>query len=1258
MKKQLLYTLFLLFIGLNISHAKEKNLFFENPYSLSNFDECLPPSGLMITEIGLNSAKLSWTKATLTDTAWEILLIPQFSQTLPETVPSYNPTLENGAILISVTGTITEKVFSNLNNATNYVYYLRTVCSASIKSDWTTGQIFNTIICDQASKCTYKFMLTNTTNNNWNFGRMQVRQNGIVVAILGTGGVNNQNGIAVSLCNGVPFDLYWSEGGNLPQNIGLTIQNPFQDVIYKKLPGEGTPLTTLFSSTGNCVPPTCPKPTNLLALNSTLTSAQLNWSESGSANQWEVYVTGVGGLEPVNGTPLNTNNQFYFIANTNTNFTLTGLVPSTKYVYYVRAICGPTEISTWTILSPGTFTTTPINDSCSASISVPVNPSTLIVEKVAGTTLGGTASSEISTCSGFENDDVWFSFVAINAIHIVKLLNIEGSTTNLRFGVYQGSDCELMTQIGCSPTNANSLLLNSLSVGTSYKIRVYTNGNNLTQSATFDLAVLTPSVITNDECDTATLVSVNNNTSFTSLTYGNVCGATASQGFNSTCYGVEDDDVWFKFLATSNKHLITITPIEELASGLSFAVYSGNCANGSLVACSTTNSSTLLNENFIVGQVYYVRVWSVATIMQYIPFSISIMEVSTCQNAEAFCGSSVDDPYIFKNTVNLLSSVQIACLGSVPNPTFYTLKVSQSGPIIYNIMQNTAFNAQGTPTGNNLDVDFVAWGPFTSPESCSEIVMEDCPTCPNNTTNPNFYPLGNIVDCSYDSTFTETLSIPNAIAGQYYVVLITNFSNNPGFIKLTQTNSSFPNAGKTACGDKIQLVAFVDTNNNGVKDLTEGNFIHGSFTYQKNNTGSTNYISNPYGTQSIYDNIPTNTYDFNYEINSEYAAYYAEMPTNFNDVSIAVGSGTQTLYFPITISQNYSDIDVSITTVGAPRPGFGYSHKIVYRNLGSLPTSGTITYIKENANISISEILPAATTSTATGFTYNYSNLLPGEIRIINVKMLVATIPTVSLGDVVANSVSISSVETDINVANNTFITSQTVVGSYDPNDKNEARGSSIPIGQFTQNDYLFYTIRFQNTGNASADDVKIEDTLESQFDFASIRMVSASHNYSMERINNKLIWTFKNINLPGAFQDEFLSQGYVTFKIKLNPGFAVGDVIENTAQIYFDLNPAIITNTFQTTFGANLSVGTFNLNNLVVYPNPAKEMVTIQLKNSSETLRKITVYDLIGKQIKTVSGNSTQQSTINIGELSNGVYMIEIITDNNLKQIRKFIVN
>ena len=664
------------------------------------------------------------------------------------------------------------------------------------------------------------------------------------------------------------------------------------------------------------------------------------------------------------------------------------------------------------------------------------------------------------------------------------------------------------------------------------------------------------------------------------------------------------------------------------------------------------------NATYIVGQTYYIRVWSNGSSNEVVTFDVCIKPVSTCASAAPFCAGSFGDPYIFPNTTGIPNNTHVACLGSIPNPTYYTLNVSQTGPLNFTIFQNTNINAEGQLLGTNLDVDFVAWGPFASPESCDEIIFADCPTCPNNTANPNFYPLGNIVDCSYSGSFTETVSIPNAQAGEYYVLLLTNFNGSAGYISLMQDNYDEPGAGATSCGDVIQLVSFIDANNNGIKEETESKFTYGSFTFQKNNSGATYYVTNPMGVQNIYDSNTTNTYDFDFEINSEYASYYAETPTSFNDLSIPFGSGVQTLYFPITITQTYSDIDVSIVPVGAPRPGFQYTQKLVYRNLGIAATSGTLTFAKGNANITIDEILPAATNVTAEGFSYDFINLAPGETRIINVKMTVPVIPVVNLGDVATTIVSISSPDVDVNTNNNSFVTNQVVVASYDPNDKNEARGATVNINQFTQDDYLFYTIRFQNTGTASAEIVRIEDNLESEFDFASIRMISASHHYSMERINNKLVWTFNNINLVTATQNDLLSQGYVSFKIKLNPGFVVGDVIENTAEIYFDFNPAIITNTFQTTFVPNLSTGSFDASNLVVYPNPAKEVVQITLQNSTETMSKVVIYDIIGKAIKTISVNNSQQTTINVSNLASGVYMIEITTDSNLKQIRKFIVN
>ena len=482
---------------------------------------------------------------------------------------------------------------------------------------------------------------------------------------------------------------------------------------------------------------------------------------------------------------------------------------------------------------------------------------------------------------------------------------------------------------------------------------------------------------------------------------------------------------------------------------------------------------------------------------------------------------------------------------------------------------------------------------------------------------------------------------------QYYVRSICSSTDLSTWTAVP--NSSF---------NLYKLVAFVDSNSNGVKDTGESNFNYGNYTFQKNNNGIMYYVEGSSGSAEVYNYVPADTYDFNFEINSEYAAYYAETPTNFNDIGFNLGVNTQTFYFPITVTQAYNDVEVSITPLSVPRPGFSYTHKIIYKNKGHNPTSGTITYTKSNANIAITSTLPIATTTTSNGFTYDYSNLLPGETRSILVNMLVATIPTVNLGDVVTNTASITSDVSEVTTTNNTFSTTQIVVGSYDPNDKNEARGSNVEIGQFNANDYLFYTIRFQNSGTASAETVRIEDVLASEFDFASIRMISASHNYTMQRINNNVVWTFNNIHLPSENQDEPGSHGYVTFKIKLNPGFAVGDVIENTAEIYFDFNPAIITNTFQTTFVPNLSTGTFDASQLVIYPNPAKEMVQITLQNTPESISKIVIYDMIGKTIKTASGNKAQQATVNISDLSSGVYMIEITTDADLKQIRRFIVN
>jgi large repetitive protein len=190
-------------------------------------------------------------------------------------------------------------------------------------------------------------------------------------------------------------------------------------------------------------------------------------------------------------------------------------------------------------------------------------------------------------------------------------------------------------------------------------------------------------------------------------------------------------------------------------------------------------------------------------------------------DAEPFCGSTGDASIIFNNTsgVGITEQIpgQIACLGSAPNPVWYYLEVEEDGQLDFQLIQNTQFDANGNPTGQGLDVDFVAFGPFGSlTQACAEIVNGDCPTCPNNTANPNFYPFGNIVDCSFDAAFIENFTVPNAQQGEIYAVLITNFNGAAGQIKLQQLESS---TGSTNCdilydvalGDDKVLCGVTDT---------------------------------------------------------------------------------------------------------------------------------------------------------------------------------------------------------------------------------------------------------------------------------------------------------------------------------------------------------------------------------------------------------------------------------------------------------------
>ncbi len=140
---------------------------------------------------------------------------------------------------------------------------------------------------------------------------------------------------------------------------------------------------------------------------------------------------------------------------------------------------------------------------------------------------------------------------------------------------------------------------------------------------------------------------------------------------------------------------------------------------------------------------------------------------------------------------------------------------------------------------------------------------------------------------------------------------------------------------------------------------------------------------------------------------------------------------------------------------------------------------------------------------------------------------------------------------------------------AYDPNDKQVSPvgyGSSGAVDIATP--HLEYTIRFQNTGTAPAYHVKLLDELPAELDPARIELLGYSHAPSVIGMNadGVLEVRFIHIMLPDSASNPAGSQGFIRLRIGVREGLPHGTEITNSAGIYFDLNPPIITNTTLTT--------------------------------------------------------------------------------------------
>lgn len=193
--------------------------------------------------------------------------------------------------------------------------------------------------------------------------------------------------------------------------------------------------------------------------------------------------------------------------------------------------------------------------------------------------------------------------------------------------------------------------------------------------------------------------------------------------------------------------------------------------------------------------------------------------------------------------------------------------------------------------------------------------------------------------------------------------------------------------------------------------------------------------------------------------------------------------------------------------------------------------------------------------------------------------------------------------------------------------------------------DYAHYLIRFENNGTANAQNVVVKDVIDTvKFDISSLVVMDASHNLVTNITSPNIVeFIFENIQLP--FTDA-TNDGYVMFKIKTVASLALGDTFSNTANIYFDYNAPINTNTYTTTIQHALSTAENipNSDGIVFYPNPVRDMLHFQ---TNLVVTKTEVYDAAGRKLGSFS---VRNNAVDLSILKSGIYMIKVFTKDNVK--------
>ena len=321
---------------------------------------------------------------------------------------------------------------------------------------------------------------------------------------------------------------------------------------------------------------------------------------------------------------------------------------------------------------------------------------------------------------------------------------------------------------------------------------------------------------------------------------------------------------------------------------------------------------------------------------------------------------------------------------------------------------------------------------------------------------------------------------------------------------------------------------------------------------------------------------------------------------------------------------------------------------------------GIVTVIYSGAVHYVSPVSGAIMPSAILGDTLMYVINDLDSLQAGSIAMLFLTDTNAYAGSPVCITAIVSPSTTDVNPQNDTVKQCFEVHNSHDPNLKEVYPFSSIDTGAAQ---WLTYTVHFQNTGNDTAYTVIVKDTLSQNVDASSFQYLASSHHAVIQLFGNAMVFTFPKINLVDSATNPPLSEGWIQYKVKTKPNLPLGTQIKNTASIYFDLNPAIVTNTTVNTVQIDtththvgISPQTHEEGLIQVYPNPATQSCTIAVSNMNGIF-SAQLLDISGREVSNLGVLKSGGQTFSVSSFAKGIYMLRISDSQGQSLIRKLVI-